>query len=184
MSNRVYKSDLSTKGISEIIKQLKTYAEVDLPQMADEIVRRLAQMGIRVAEYSVYNDWRPLLEFRYDSKDLGDGELVGESVTLIHRVWYTSKKANIRNQREAYVSPMLMSEYGAGWYALQGHRGTFPGQTHAFESEWFWYDGNGHKHSSEEDYHMIATQPMYKAFVEMMENVEKVAREVFNSYGL
>ena len=76
-----------------------------------------------------------------------------------------------------------MSEYGAGFYALNGHRGTFPGQRHAFKSEWFWYDGNGVKHSSEEDYHMIATQPMYRALVDMMLNVEKVAKEVFGRYG-
>ena len=75
-----------------------------------------------------------------------------------------------------------MSEYGAGWYALNGHRGTFPGQTHAFESEWFWYDVFGRKHSSEEDYHMIATQPMYKALIDMIQNVQAVAKEVFDSY--
>ena len=182
MSNKVYKSNLSTEGISKLISQLTAYRD-ELDLIADEIVNRLAERGIMVAEYSTMSDWRDLIEFKYEPKNLGEGELVGKDITLIHRVWYTSKNANIRNQREAYVSPLLMSEYGAGQYAIDGHRGTFPGQRHAFESEWFWYDGNGKRHSSEEEPHMVATQPMYRAFVDMMLNVEKVAKEVFLEYG-
>lgn len=182
MSNRTFRSNLSTEGLNKLIGQLKTY-EDELDILADEIVQELADRGIRVAEYSVYGDWRPCIEFRYEPKNLGEGELIGEDITLIHRIWYTSKNVNIKNQREAYVSPLLMSEYGAGFYALNGHRGTFPGQRHAFKSKWFWYDANGVKHSSEEDYHMIATQPMYRALVDMMLNVEKVAKEVFGRYG-
>lgn len=178
---RVLTSDLSTQGLNRLIRQLKDFRD-DLDIIADEIVNKLAERGIRVAEYSVYSDWRDLIEFRYEPMNLGEGELVGESITLIHRVWYTSSKASIQNEKEAYVSPLLMSEYGAGWYALNGHRGTFPGQRHAFESEWFWYDRNGKKHSSEEDYHMIATQPMYKALIDMIQNVQAVAKEVFDSY--
>ena len=181
MSNKVFKSDLSTEGLNELIRQLKTY-EDNLDIIADEIVQKLAERGIKVAEYSVYGDWRSLIEFKYEPKNLGEGELVGQDITLIHRVWYTSENASIKNQREAYVSPLWMSEFGAGQYALDGHRGTFPGQRHAFKSEWFWYDGNGNRHSSEEDYHMVATQPMYRALVDMMVNAEKVVKEVFSSY--
>lgn len=182
MSNRVYKSDLSTEGLKNLISQLEDYADSQLPYIADTIVRRLAQLGIKVAEYSVMNDWRPCIEFKYIPMRLGAGNLTGWDITPIHRIWYTSGGKNAK-KREADISPLLMSEFGAGWYALHGHRGTFPGQTHAFESEWFWYDANGHKHSSEEDYHMVATQPMYKAFVEMMLKVEEVAIEVFSKYG-
>ena len=181
MSNKVFKSDLSTKGLKRLIKALETY-EDELDIIANEIVERLAERGIRVAEYSVMSDWRPLIEFRYESSALGEGQILGQDITLIHRIWYTSENPSIYNQREAYVSPLLMSEFGAGKYALQGHRGTFPAQHNAFKSEWFWYDGNGNRHSSEEDYHMVATQPMYRAFVDIMLNVEKVAKEVFKHY--
>lgn len=178
---RVLTSDLSTQGLNRLIRQLKDFRD-DLDVIADEIVNKLAERGIRVAEYSVYSDWRDLIEFRYEPMNLGEGELVGESIQLIHRVWYTSSTPSIQNEREAYVSPMLMSEYGAGPHALEGHRGTFPGQRHAFKSEWRWFDRNGTPHSSKDDDHMIATQPMYKAFLEMMQEVEKVAKEVFDSY--
>ena len=181
MSNRVFTSDLSVAGINKLIKQLQTY-ESDLDLICDKIVRRLAEIGIKVAEYSVASDWRDCIEFMYIPLKSGAGNLTGWDAKVIHRVWYTSKRENAK-KREADVSPLLMSEYGAGWYALNGHRGTFPGQKHAFQSEWFWYDANGTKHSSEEDSHMIATQPMYRALVEMMNKAENVVKEVFNEYG-
>ena len=180
MSNRVYKGDLSTEGIKDIIAQLKHYGDVDLPHLADVLVRRLAEIGITVAEYTVYSDFRPYIEFRYDSEGLGVGELVGSDNALIHRIWYT-KGGDVAG--EADISPLLMSEFGAGPYALTGHRGTFPGQHNAFRSEWFWYDEAGTKHSSEEDYTMIATQPMYKALVEMMNKAVAIAKEVFSVNG-
>lgn len=182
MSNRNYKSDLSTDGIKRIITQLKQYSDVDLPKIADIIVRRLSEMGIAVAKSVVYDDWRQYIEFQYVPMKLGAGNLTAWDIKPVHRIWYSSKKKGAK-KKEADVSALWMSEYGAGWYALTGHRGSFPGQTQAFKSEWFWYDTSGRKHSSEEDYHMIATQPMYRAFVEMMVNVDRVAREVFSLYG-
>ena len=181
MSNRVLKSNLSTEGLNNLISELKAYRD-ELDIIADEIVQKLVERGIRVAEYSVYNDWRNLIEFKYEPMNLGEGELVGKDAQVIHRVWYTSANKNIRKKKEADVSPLLMSEFGAGQYALHGHRGTFPGQHNAFKSVWYWYDEAGNRYSSEDDYHMISTQPMYRAFVEMMLNVEKVAKEVFDSY--
>lgn len=180
MSNRVFKGNLSTEGINSIIAEINHYADVDLPHMADELVRRLAEIGITVAEYSVYSTFRPYIEFKYEPESLGVGDLIGSDNALIHRIWYT-KGGEVKG--EADISPLLMSEYGAGPYAAQGHRGTFPEQTHAFQSEWFWYDSGGVKHSSEEDYTIISTQPMYRALVAMMDKAVAVAKEVFSTNG-
>lgn len=180
MSNRVFKGDLSTEGIQGIIDQLNHYADVDLPHLVDVFVRRLAELGIEVAGYSVYSTFRPCIDFYYEWKSLGVGELVGQDNTLVHRIWYTKGGAV---KGEADISPLLMSEYGAGPYALDGHRGTFPNQTHANQSEWFWYDASGTKHSSEEDYTIVPTQPMYRALREMMNKATKIAKEVFKLDG-
>ena len=182
MVNRVFSSDLSTEGLNRLIGQLNAYSD-ELDILADEMVQKLAEIGITVAEYSVYGDWRDCIEFKYEPMNLGEGELVGRDTQVIHRVWYTSANPKIRKERKADVSPILMSEYGAGWYALDGHRGTFPNQHNAFKSEWFWYDESGNRYSSEDDYHMIATQPMYRALVAMMEKATDVAKEVFSSNG-
>lgn len=184
MSHRKFKSDLSSEGLTELIRQLKHYADVDLPAMADMIVRRLADEGIKVADYTVYGDWREYVEFVYEPITTGtsgnaEGELVGRDITPVHRVWYSKSG----QESEADVSALWMSEFGAGEYARSGFRGTFPGQKHAFQSVWYWYDASGNKHSSKEDYHMISTQPMYKALVAMIAKANAIVREVFNTYG-
>ena len=164
-----------------MISDLHDYADDELYVKADMMVRLLADYGIRVAEYSVYDEFRPHIDFVYEPLSTStdyrvDGQLVGRDNSVIHRVWYSRLGAF---SGEADVSPILMSEFGAGPYALQGHRGTFPNQRNAFKSEWFWYDVSGKKHSSEEDYKMIATQPMYHAFIEMVQKADMVARQVF-----
>ena len=183
MSNRVLKSNLSTEGINALIAQLTEYSN-NLEIIADKIVRRLAEMGIEVAQSVVYADWRQCIEFKYIPMKMGAGNLTAWDIEPIHRVWYTSDNKQIRKQKEADVSPLLMSEFGAGWYALEGHRGTFPGQHNAYKSVWYWYDEAGNRYSSEDDYHMVATQPMYRAFAEMMVIAERVVKEVFLEYGL
>ena len=180
MSNRIFKSDLSTEGLNGIIEQLRQYADVDLPMMADEFVRRLAEIGIQVAEYAVVGEFKDCIEFKYIPMRMGAGNLTAWDIQPIQRIWYTKGGAV---SGEADISPILMSEYGAGPHAIEGHRGTFPGQKYAFRSVWYWYDKNGEKHSSNDDTSMIPTQPMYKALVEMMEKVKTVAKEVFSSYG-
>lgn len=180
MSNRVIKGDLSTAGIQSIIDQLEHYMNVDLLHLTDVFVRKLAEVGITVAEYTVHSEFRPYIEFKYETKGLCEGELVASDITLIHRIWYT-KGGDVAG--EADISPLLMSEYGAGPYALHGHRGTFPGQKHAFQNEWFWYDASGVKHSSEDDPTIVSTQPMYKALYQMMERATTIARKVFRANG-
>ena len=180
MSKRIFKSDLSTNGISNIVSQLKDY-EDEIIVKANMVVRQLAEMGIRVAEYSVYPEFQPHIDFVYEPLSSSteyrvDGQLVGRDNSVIHRVWYGRKG---KMAGEADISPILMSEFGAGFYAEKDHRGTFPGQKHAMESQWFWRDASGELHSADEDYTMIATQPMYRAFVEMKQRVEEVVRNVF-----
>ena len=179
MSKRIFKSDLSISGISNIISQLHDY-EDEIIVKANMVVRQLAEMGIKVAEYSVYNEFRPFIDFVYKPDFMTEteveGNLIGKDNTLIQRVWY-GRKGQMAGV--AYISPVMMSEFGAGPYAQQGHRGSFPGQKHAFEPKWFWRDEAGMLHSSEEDYTMVATQPMYHAFIEMMQKADKVVRQVF-----
>ena len=181
MSKRIFKSDLSTDGITNIISQLYDY-EDEIIVKAEMMVRLLADMGIRVAEYTVHEEFRPFIDFVYKPDIRTDteveGNLIGKDNTLIHRVWYGRKGQLVGS---AFISPVMMSEFGAGPYAQNGHRGTFPGQKHAFETQWFWRDEAGELHSSEEDYTMVATQPMYHAFIEMMQKVDHVAKQVFGA---
>ena len=76
------------------------------------------------------------------------------------------------------ISPLMMAEYGSGQYALPGHRGTFPGQKHAFQNYWTWKDLDGVEHKSSG---VHPTQPGLKAANAVRNNEKRVAREVFGS---
>ena len=78
-------------------------------------------------------------------------------------------------------------EFGAGIYYNKSNSiiankfgmgiGTFPGQTHAFDSNgWYYLGDDGEWHHS---YGVKATMPMYKAGTEIRKNIDKVVREVF-----
>ena len=56
--------------------------------------------------------------------------------------------------------------------------GTYPGQTHAYQEEGWWYtdpETNESKHSRGNAPYM----PMYKADVEILRNINTIAKEVF-----
>lgn len=89
--------------------------------------------------------------------------------------------------KEADVSPVLMAEFGSGLRAnnstiaqkLGMGTGTFPDQTHAEDPEGWWYqtlDEVWH-HS----YGVYPTMPMEKALMEMFDQIDTVAKEVFGS---
>lgn len=53
MAHRVFKCDLSQRGIEKLIKDLKDYRDVTLPNKIQEISRKLATEGVSVAKMQV-----------------------------------------------------------------------------------------------------------------------------------
>lgn len=158
-----------------------------LVRKCDIFVRQLAQKGIIVGESSL------------DSSD-GYGKYITFGIELEHGQYgckglmYATSTGIIKSQwmtkdgvKEADVSPLLMVEFGAGlrannaWAATASHgrggTGTFPGQTHAFDPEGWWYqDLGGEWHHS---YGVTPTMPMGHALSEMMDQIHSTAMEVF-----
>lgn len=54
MARRVFKCDLSQKGIEKLIKDLKDYRDVTLPNKIQEISRKLATEGVSVAKIQIH----------------------------------------------------------------------------------------------------------------------------------
>ena len=85
---------------------------------------------------------------------------------------------------EAEVNSIMMAEYGSGQFAINGHRGTFPNQKHAFEDSW-WYATEIGPDGRPTDWHrnsgVTPTMPMYKAWYEMKTTIYLVGRRVFNT---
>ena len=84
----------------------------------------------------------------------------------------------------AEVNVLAMAEFGSGKLAkvlfdIGGvGRGTFPGQTHAFDDEgWSWKEiGTDRWHHS---VGVEPTHPMYNAYIHMLEQIDAIAQEVF-----
>ena len=181
-----FTSDLSVNGINKIIRQLDEYQNVILPRKIEELVNRLAEIGISVAQSVIQTDEkvRPLIVFSKTfnrTEDGYEGLLLATETGQITSTWET--KEGIKS---ADVSPLLMAEYGAGKFAdgfilrfpdgTEVGRGTFPGQTHAKDPNGWWYLENGEwKHS----YGWKPSRPLYSAWAEMEKDILTIAYEVF-----
>ena len=185
---KTIKFKLNTESINNAINELKKYRD-SLPGKCQEFVDRLVSMGISVASMNT-GDYTNYIEFskEVNPEKYGATAIMKASSENIVRRWLTKEGV-----MEAEVSPILMAEFGSGNYAsnagsgqpnaslamqLGMGQGTFPGQTHAFDEEWHWLDLSGEWHSSSGE---IPTMPVFKAFLEMENDVKMVAKEVFNS---
>lgn len=175
---------LSVSGIRSIQRQLKQYKK-RLVEKCAEFTEKLALKGILVGE-AYTGEFERYIIFSYETDPTRDGAKTVMYATnngIIKSQWMTKDGV-----KEADVSPILMAEFGSGLRANnpnagkvspQMGTGTFPGQTHAEDPEGWWYqtlDGEWH-HS----YGVTPTMPMLRAFNEIYDQVNSVAREVFGS---
>lgn len=161
-------------NIDGLIDYLDTYSE-ELEDKAIRLSEMLADLGITVASQNVGGEWGSYLIF--------GKELEGDEV-----IFYATDSGQIRvswDNNDGYdVSPLLLCEFGSGQYAnnpfsipLPVGQGTMPGQTHAFDPNgWYWRENKVLHHSVG----VPPDSPMYKASLEIMESVGKIAKEVFN----
>ena len=180
------KFSLDEKEIKKAIREVESYKK-ELVTKCHKFVERLADEGIKVAvrnrgEYDQY------ITFEKEIKDSNVGAIAvmsGKSGELI-RMWIGDDGL----VTSAAVMPILMAEFGSGWKAsdaaglpntdkaklVGAGQGTFPGQTHAFDKEgWYWKDlqGKWHHSTGEEP-----TMPMFKAALGMKVQIKRIAREV------
>lgn len=188
-----YTVNLNAHDMYDLADKLEKYAE-DFESKVTEFLSRLADVGIKVAQanggvfgsYIVY------------SKDFEDGGMTLNLVANgepIARTWYVSSKAT--EPRQETISPLLMAEYGSGHYAIEatgdaaglGGQGTLNLYGHANDSNgWYWWademrdgelkkvkDGRFLFHSDG----LPPSQPLHKAVMACIEQVEGIAKEVF-----
>ena len=183
MAKRVFKSDLSIKGIEQLKKDLLNYKNSTLPNLCEQYVTALAQEGISVAKQNV-GGFGKYITFSIKTNPRKDGctaLLYAIDSEKIISQWKTKD-----GMKSAEVSPLLMAEFGSGWGAENPTnvpgvgQGTFPSETaqqNAFKEEgWYWMDLDGTwKHSRG----IEAKLPMYKASIKIQEIAIKKAKEIF-----
>lgn len=145
-------------------------------------VERLLDVGIKVA-YQHTGRYTGYVEFTKETEN-GNKQCVGMLIGKDTKPFVSTWILKDGTKRQAEVSGILMSEFGSGWLAdviwsVPGvGQGTFPGQTHAENANgWFWTDTAGKEHHSigEAPYY-----PMYNAEMAMLEQINSIAKEVFN----
>lgn len=179
MAKYVFKGSLSTEGIENIKKQLLNYRNVTLKDKVRQISMKLAEIGIDVATAQV--DSSPLGHYVTLNLDISPVQAGTRAIlTAIGEVKHA-------DGREPF-NLLLALEFGAGIYYNPKPNpnasdfglgiGTFPGQVHAFEDGWYYWDEQ--TQSWKYTHGVKATMPMYKANTAIITNIKNVVREVFS----
>ena len=179
MARKVFKSDLSVKGIEALKSQLLQYKD-NLPIKCEKLVSRLLQSGVEVSQSKISES--PLGKYVTVTTNISADKMGCKGILL-------AKGAVKEQEGYAPFSILLAIEFGAGVHfnptpnPLIGSEfpygvGTFPGQVHAMEPGG-WYFWSEEKQQWIHSYGVKATMPMYSADMEIIQNVVKFAKEVF-----
>ena len=181
--------ELTASGMKRLASDLEYYANEYLPQKAEELVRKLAKLGLTEAQIKV------------SESPMGMGVTVScdikrEAVDTSAMLMMVGPVKESEKYPPFYVA--LAIEFGTGItynklihpYEAQMEMGpgTY-GQGKGLNPEGWWYwrdsgesDENGNpKGEFVHTYGMQATMPMYSATLEMQRQIADIAREVFNT---
>lgn len=171
MANKTIKINLSQKSIQGAIKQLRQYQN-SLKSKNEIFVRRLSELGIPVIDQNIsmaqgdsdknHNTYIKINSFG----DYSRATLVCEGTDLL----FIEFGAGIHYNTSAGSSPHPKGQelgYTIGSY----------GQGKGKNDSWTYTSETGEWVRS---YGTESTMPVYKASVEIMQNIRKIAREVFS----
>ena len=172
------KADLSVKGIESIKRQLLQYKD-NLPIKCEKLVSRLLQSGVEVSQTKISES--PLGKYVTVTTNISADKVGCKGILL-------AKGAVTEQEGYEPFSVLLAIEFGAGIHYNPTPNplissefpygvGTYPGQTHAYEDMWWYWDENTQEWKP--THGVKATMPMYSADMEIIQNVVKVAKEVF-----
>ena len=178
MAKKVFKADLSVKGIEALKRQLLQYKD-SLPIKCEKLVSRLLQSGVEVSQSKISES--PLGKYVTVTTNISADKMGCKGILL-------AKGAVKEQEGYAPFSILLAIEFGAGIHfnptpnplissEFPYGAGTFPGQTHAYEDMWWYWDENTQEWKP--THGVKATMPMYSADMEIIQNVVKYAKEVF-----
>ena len=178
MAKKVFKSDLSVKGIEALKSQLLQYKD-SLSVKCENLVSRLLQSGVEVSQAKINES--PLGKYVTVTTNISSDKMGCKGILL-------AKGAVKEQEGYAPFSILLAIEFGAGIHFNPTPNplissefpygvGTFPGQVHAYQDLWFYWDENTQEWKP--THGVKATMPMYSADMEIIQNVVKYAKEVF-----
>lgn len=177
MSKRYTVNIMSKSSIEKLQKDLRKYRN-HLKFNARNIAKKLSEIGLKVAEAKVGES--PLGNYIHLAVDYDKLPSGGRTMLIA--------TGEVKESDEyAPFNILLAVEFGAGIYYNKDRNpkadefglgpGTFPGQIHAFEDGWYYWDEE--EQTWRYTHGVKATMPMYNADMAILSSIEKVAREVF-----
>lgn len=177
MAKKTLKADLSVQGIRRLQDELRKYQN-DLTRKCRLLAKELAEIGVNVAEARIGES--PLGKYVSIQTDISE-EQAGCKAVLI------ATGEVKKSDGYAPFNTLLAIEFGAGIHYNQTPNpnankfglgvGTFPGQIHAFEDGWYYWDDKAQEWRY--THGVKATMPMYHADMEIIQNVVKKTKEIF-----
>lgn len=168
---------LSVRSFENMIKQVEAYQN-GLNRKCELLCQRLAEVG-RQAAVTAIND-SPLGKTITLSVQLEPKAVVCKAILMA---------VGQTKESEGYgsINTLLLVEFGSGirYNASANPKagefgmgvGTFPGQTHAFDPDgWYYWGADNQWHHS---FGVKATMPIYKASLDIRQQIQAIAREVF-----
>lgn len=172
--------DLNEKnGIKAAKSELRQYRK-KIVTKTRSFVSRLITVGIKTARMNT-GKYGEVIAFERDIHQK-DNAIIGKLIAVGQPIY------GMRKNELVEANPVLLAEFGSGWEAkvldkpagLNVGQGTFPGQTHAFNPQGWYYvsleDG--------ETYHTYGerpTFPMHAAMTAMLFDIDRIAKEVFGN---
>ena len=178
MARKTIKIDLfDGKSLQQAIKQIEAYRD-DLPRKCQEICRRLAEEGVRVADAAINSV--PIGKTITLTTDINPSKMGCQAImkmtgretrTEDGRIFYTALAIEFSaGVRYANTASPKAKDFGMG-------TGTFPNAKHSWQMEgWYYLGDDGNWHHS---YGVQASHPLYSASVAMRQKLENVVNDVF-----
>lgn len=178
----IYVSITRSGDISKAIRTLKEY-QSSLVDKGEIFVQRLAELGASAAKMTLasrgHGDSSRSALFSISFNV--EGENVEGTLSI-------TSEPNVTSDGRVFY-PHLAWEFGAGIHYNNGNAnpnatkmgmgvGTFPEQKNALNDYWWYRDKSGNLHLSQGTQ---ATMPMYNASIEMIQSIERIAREVYGN---
>ena len=178
MARKTIKIDLfDGKSLQQAIKQIEAYRD-DLPRKCQEICRRFAEEGVRVADAAINSV--PIGKTITLTTDINPSRMGCQAImkmtgretrTEDGRIFYTALAIEFSaGVRYANTASPKAKDFGMG-------TGTFPNAKHSWQMEgWYYLGDDGNWHHS---YGVQASHPLYSASVAMRQKLENVVNDVF-----
>ena len=190
-----YNVSLDSKELFKLSSELLKYAD-DFENKVHTFLDKLSSVGFMVAVRNG-GDFSHYITYSKKFDDNTTVVITAHSSPIMAE-WYAGSQT--KKVRTEEISPILMAEFGSGHYAIQGSgeaaklggQGTLNKYGHAFDTDgWYWWsdeptslgggevvkDANGRF-----KFHSMGTrpsQPLHKAVMACIFQVEEIAREVF-----